>query len=224
MKIQLVTADGFHYAGTPQTEKRGEKRVIRFAYAGCSGYLLLRAPLEKPIDLHAETTQHALAALGDRILMGMEEQLPHMEYITVRYIAHEELYRSGDCIEIRDEAANYAVCGVLQSAGVCRILLPLERMLYTTAVAVELYYSMEPHMIQVKKGLFRKGMEQSDFYRVHFERKSSYVDGMVYYTIGRSGIRFPVTERMMGATVLIKTNQQIPEFHAATPGVVLKMK
>lgn len=224
MKIQLYNADGFHYAGTPQTEKRGEKRVIRFAYAGCSGYLLLRAPLEKPIDLLSETTQHALAALGDRILMGMEEQLPHMEYITVRFISHDELYRGGDCIEIRDDAANYAVCGVLQEADVCRILLPLEHMLYATAVAVELHYSVEPHMVQVKKGLFRKGMEQSDFYRVRFERKPSYVDGMVYYTIGRSGIRFPVTERMMGNTVLIKTNQQIPEFHTATPGVVLKKK
>lgn len=224
MKIQLLNANGSHYAGTPQSEKRGAKRIIRFAYAGCSGYLLLRSPLEKQIDLHSETTQHALAVLGDRILGGQEVQLPQMEYITVRYISHDEIFRSGDCVEIRDDPANYAVCGVLKKEDICQILLPLENMLYTTAVAVELYYSVEPYMIQVRKGLFRKVMEQSDFYWVRFERKPSYVDGMVYYTIGRSGTRFPVTERMLGASVLIKTNKQIPEFHAATPGVVLKKK
>lgn len=224
MKIQFQNADGSHYAGMPQTERRGDKRFLRFAYAGCTGYLLLRAPLEQPIDLLEETTQHAIAALGDRLRFGLEEQLPGLEQTTVRYVAHEELYRSNDCVEIPDGAANYAVCGVWETAEALRILLPLEGMASTASVAVELHYSVKPHMIQVKKGIFRTVTEQSDFYQVTFERKNGYTSGMVYYTIGNSGLRYPVMEKMIGATTLIKTNKQIPEFRSVTPGVTLIKK
>lgn len=224
MKIQFQNANGGQYAGMPQTERRGDRRVLRFAYAGCSGYLLLRSPLEKPIDLMSEMTQHAILVLGDRIRFGLEEQLPNMEHITLRYISHEELFRCNDCVEIPDYAANYAVCGVCEEGQEMQILLPLDGMSYTTSVAVELHYSIRPHMVEVRRGMFRRAMEQSDFYQVTFERKSGYASGMVYYTIGNNGLRYPVMEKMVGATTLIKTNKQIPEFHSATPGVILKKK
>lgn len=224
MKIQFQNADGCHYAGMPQTERRGDRRLLRFAYAGCTGYLLLRAPLEKPIDLLSETTQHAIAVLGDRLRFGVEEQLPGQEHTTVRFVSHDELYRGNDCVEIPDGAANYAVCGVWETEGVLRILLPLEGMSSTASVAVELHYSVRPHMVQVRRGFFRTVTEQSDFYQVTFERKPGYTSDMVCYTIGNSGLRYPVMEKMIGSTTLIKTNKQIPEFHSVTPGVILKKK
>lgn len=223
MKITFQNANGNHFARMPQTERRDKKRYIRFSYAGCTGYLILRSPLEKPADLLSEELQHAIVSLGDRISFGEERQLPGMEHISIRYVTHSELFRGNDSIEIPEGAASYAVCGVVVQGEEFRILLPLDKKSSTTAVAVELPYSIRRHEIEKRK-LFRTVREQTDFYQVSFERRNGYVSGMAYYTIGNSGLRYPVVEKMIGATTLIKTNGQIPEFHVAVPGVILIKK
>lgn len=223
MNIKFQDANGSHYAGKPQTERRDNKRYIRFAYAGCTGYLLLRSSLDKPANLHSEELQHAIMELGDRIRFGCEEQLPGMEHISLRYVSHNELYRNNDSIEIVDTAASYAVCGVWDFNGEWRILLPLEGMSSTVSVAIELTYSVRPYVVMERRFL-RSVPRQTDFYQVEFKRVSGYVSGLVCYTIGNSGLRYPVMEKMIGATTLIKTNRQIPEFHSLTPGVTLIRK
>lgn len=224
MRIIFQTANGERYAGSPQTEKRGDRRAIRFSYIGCTHYLLFQSPLDMSVKLDSSDVQEALLTMGDGVLDAREEALPGMERVLVSCVTHTELYRNNGYITIKDEAANYAICGVFFQADQFQILLPLPGMSYTTAVAVELSYTLKPYMIEQKKGLFRKVTEQTDFYQVTFERKNSYISGTVYYTIGRQNYRFPVVEQMMGRTVLIKTNKEIPEFKSTTPGVVLKKR
>lgn len=224
MNILFQQADSNCYASMPQTEKRADGRIIRFSHAGCTGYLLLQAPLSTPIDLSSAELQDALRLVGDALNSGRELPLPGTDRITVRYLSRAELHRGNDHAEIRDEAANHAVCGVWESGSEFRVILPAQGMRYTTAVAVELSYSSVPHMVTVRKRFFRQETVQSDFYRVTFDQKINYSDGMVYYTIGTSKFRFPVTEKMMGRTVLIKTNKQCPEFHSANAGVILKKR
>lgn len=224
MKFVFREADGTHYAGAPQTEKVREQRFLRFVHSGCTSYLLLCAPLDKQIDLHSEKVQKAIAELPKDLTEDRAVSLPGMNHISIRWIKNDTLFCNNDHIEIRDEAANYAICGVLERDGEFQILIPLQGMTYTTAVAVELRYSAEPYFVEVKKGFFRKELEQTDFCIVNFDHKPCYTNGMVYYTVGKSPCRYPVTERMMGATVLIKTKKQPLEFHSATPGVLLKKK
>ena len=225
MRIIFQNANGERYAGSPQTEKRGDRRSIRFSYAGCTHYLLFRSPLDVTIDLENQKLQDALMMLGDELLYAREMELPGMEKMAVTCVAHTDLYRNNGFIDIKDEAANFAVCGVFMMADQFQILLPLRGMSYTTQVAVELSYTLKPYVIEKKGGLFRRAtQEQTDFYQVTFEKKNSYISGTVFYTIGRSNYRFPVVEQMMGRTVLIRTNREIPEFVSTTPGVILKKK
>lgn len=225
MRIIFQNANGERYAGSPQTEKRGDRRSIRFAYAGCSHYLLFRSPLNLTIDLGKQELRQALELLGDDLLYARETELPGTEKITVTCVAHTDLYRNNGFIDIKDEASNFAICGVFMMADQFQILLPLQGMSYVTQVAVELSYTLKPYVIEKKGGLFRRAtVEQTDFYQVTFEKKSSYISGTVYYTIGRQNYRFPVVEQMMGKTVLIRTNREIPEFVSTTPGVILKKK
>lgn len=224
MNILFQQADSNHYASMPQTEKRPDGRILRFSHDGCTGYLLLQAPLSTTIDLDSGKLQEALRLVADSLSSGRELPLPGTDRITVRYLSRAALHRSNDHTEIRDEAANHAVCGVWETGNEFRVILPVQGMKYTTAVAVELSYTSTPHMVTVRKGLFRRETVQSDFYQVTFDQKINYSDGMVYYTIGTSKFRFPVTEKMMGRTVLIKTNKHCPEFHSANPGVILKKR
>lgn len=223
MKIVFQEAGGNRYAVRPQCERRGDKRVLGFRSAGCTGYLLFRAPLDKPIDLRSEVLQHAIALLEEKIRTSYDVKLPQMEHITMRYISQTEFYKGNNGVEIPETAANYAVCGVWETGNEFQILLPRETAGSTTSVSVELSYSVRPYMTTVKK-FFRTVQEQSDFYQVTFEHKSGYTSGMVFYTIGDSSVRYPVMEQMLGRSTLIKTYKQIPVFHAAVPGVVLKKK
>lgn len=225
MRIIFQNANGERYAGSPQTEKRGDQRSIRFAYAGCTHYLLFRAPLDVSIDLEKQEVRDALEMMGGDLLYAMETEVPGVEKLTVTCVAHTDLYRNNGFINIKDEAANYGICGVFMMGDQFQILMPLRGMAYTTAVAVELSYTLKPYVIEKKGGLFRRAtVEKTDFYQVNFEKKTGYVNGTVYYTIGRQRYRFPVVEEMMGKTVLIRTNQEIPEFFSTTPGVILKKK
>ena len=220
MRIVFYDADNNHYALHPACENRGNQRFITFSHVGCTGYLLFRAPLDQPIDLRSDQLRHALAELEDRFLYITEEKLSRMEQFSVRYVSHTDLFRNKSGIEIPEGAANYAVCGVWKQGDELRILIPAKAMTYTTAVAMELHYSIKPHRKAVKK-FFRTVFEETTFYQVTFERKPGYVNGTVFYTIGSSGIRYPVVEKMIGATTLINTYGQVPEFRSVAPGVKL---
>lgn len=220
MNIKFQDANGSHYARMPQTECRDNHRRIRFSYTGCTGYLILRSSLDKPANLLSEELQHAIVVLGDRIREAGDHQLPGMGYISVRYVSHSELFRGNDSVEVPDGAASYAVCGVLIQGDEMRILLPKDSATSTTSVAVELTYSIRPHVI-TRRRFLHTVQEQTDYCQVTFERRVGYTSGMVYYTIGNSGLRYPVMEKMIGATTLIKNNRQALEFHVAVPGVTL---
>ena len=223
MKIVFQEAGGNHYAVRPQCERRGDKRVLGFRAAGCTGYLLFRAPLDKTIDLGSEAIQHAIAMLEEKVCTSYDVKLPQMEHITMRYISQAEFYKCSNGIEIPETAANYAVCGVWQVGNEFRVLWPRETAGSTTSVSVELSYSLRPYIITQRK-FFRTVQEQTDFYQVTFDRKPGYSNGMVFYTIGDSGVQYPVMEQMLGKSTLIKTFKKVPVFHTAVPGVVLKKK
>ena len=136
MRIIFQPANGERYAGSPQTEMRGDRRVIRFSYIGCTHYLLFQCPLDMSVKLDSGDVQEALLTMGDRVLDAREEALPGMEKVHVSCVTHTELYRNNGYIAIKDEAANYAVCGVFFQADQFQIMLPLPVFSYTTALSV----------------------------------------------------------------------------------------
>lgn len=225
MRIEFSTAGDNNYAMTPQIEKRGTRRVLQMAQYGCTHFLLISAPLNMNPDLADEALKNGLLQLGDNLTEAKELSVPGLEMFQVTCVSYMAFRKENGLLEIPDKAANYAVCGGLYSKDedVFYILLPRTGMSYHTSVAVEISYSMRPHVKEVKK-LFRTEREQTPFYEVNFEKKSSYVDGSIVYTIGKRPYSYPLTEQMMGKTILIRTDGEIPKFKSTSSGVILKTR
>ena len=223
MKIKFSTVGDGNYAMNPQTEKRGDRRVLRMAQHGCTHFLIFTSPLNHQVDLKDEALQDGLQKMGDLLLNAENVLVPGQEAVQVSCVSYMTFRRDNEYIEIPDKAANYAICGCFQKKeeDELHLLLPREGMAYRTAIAVELHYSMKPHVIVTKK-LFRSETQRTPFYEVRFEKKASYVDGSVVYTIGQKPYRFPITEAMLGKTILIRTDNEIPRFESLTPGIILR--
>ena len=225
MRIEFSTAGDNNYAMTPQTEKRGAKRILRMAQHGCTHFLLISAPLNQKPNLEDAGLKEGLLQLGDKMLQAKELSVPGMEVFQVTCISYMEYRKESGLLELPDKAANYAVCGGLYSKeeDVFYIWLPRTGMSYHASVAVEISYSMRPHVKQIKR-MFRTETERTPFYEVNFEKKSSYVDGSIVYTIGKRPYSYPLTEQMMGKTILIKTDGEIPQFRSTASGVILRTR
>lgn len=225
MRIEFSTAGDNNYAMNPQTEKRGTRRVLQMTQYGCTHFLLISAPLNVEPDFSDETLKNGLMQLGDSLTEAKDLSVPGMEKLQVTCVSYMAYRKENGLLEIPEKAANYAVCGGLYSKDedVFYILLPRAGMSYRTSVAVEITYSMRPHVKEVKK-LFRTEREQTPFYEVNFEKKSSYADGSIVYTIGKRPYSYPLTEQMMGKTILIRTDGEIPQFKSTTSGVILKTR
>lgn len=223
MKIEFDQASDSNYAMNPQTEKRTGRRLMRMAQHGCTHFLIVSSPLNVQVDLNDPAFKSRLAQMSDGLLNTVDGPLPGREEITVTCVSYMTFRRENEYIELPDKAANYAVCGCHLSRDneVFRILIPTAGMGYRTSVAVELRYSMKPY-VKVTKKFLRTETERTPFYEVIFEKKSSFVDGSVIYTIGQKPYRFAITEQMLGKAFLIRTDGEIPKFESTTPGVILR--
>lgn len=223
MKIQFDLANDNNYAMNPQTEKRTGRRLMRMAQHGCTHFLIISSPLNVQVDVQDDIFQSYLIQLSDDLLNANAISLPGQEDITVTCVSYMAFRRDNEYIELPDKAANYAVCGCLLSRDgeVLRVLMPTAGMGYRTSVAVELHYTMRPYIKVIKKFL-RTETERTPFYEVNFEKKSSFVDGSVIYTLGQKPYKFVITGQMLGKPFLIRTDGDIPKFESTTPGVILR--
>lgn len=225
MNIQFSSAGDNNFAMNPQTEKRGDRRLLRMAQRGCTHFLVLASPLNMKLDIQDKALQSKLEALGDALRDARELPLPQQEEITVSCISYMAFRKDNEYIDLPDKAANYAICGChyRKEDDLFNVLLPTTGMGYHTSVAVEMHYRMKPYEKEVKK-LFRKQVERTPFYEVCFEKKNSFIDGSIVYTIGKKPYRFPITQQMLGRTFLIKTDGEIPKFEADNAGVILRQE
>ena len=223
MKIQFITAGDSNFAMNPQTEKRGGRRVLKMAQRGCTHFLIFTSPLNIVVDLKDEELLKKLEEMGDTLLSAVDTPLPQQEMIQVSCVDYMNFRRDNEFIVFRDNAAYYAICGCFLSKNddTLSLLLPRDGMGYRTEIAVEIRYTMKPHVIETRK-LLRKEVTRTPFYEVHFEKKTNYIDGSVVYTIGQQPYRYPITEAMLGKTILIRTDNEIPRFESAMPGVTLR--
>lgn len=223
MKIQFDLANDNNYAMNPQTEKRTGRRLMRMAQHGCTHFLIISSPLNVQVDVQDDIFQSCLIQLSDDLLNANAISLPGQEDITVTCVSYMAFRRDNEYIELPDKAANYAVCGCLLSRDgeVLRVLMPTAGMGYRTSVAVELHYTMRPYIKVIKKFL-RTETERTPFYEVNFEKKSSFADGSVIYTLGQKPYKFVITGQMLGKPFLIRTDGDIPKFESTTPGVILR--
>lgn len=224
MKIEFASAGENNYAMNPQTEKRAGRRLMRMAQHGCTHFLIISSPLDVKVDIADKSLQDDLSKVED-LLNAVDKTLPNHEKITVTCVSYLTFRRDNEYIELPDKAANYAVCGChfSQDSDVFRVLMPMTGMGYHTHVAIELHYKMRPY-VKVTKKFLRTEKERTPFYEVQFEKKNSFVDGCVFYTIGQKPYKFPVTQQMLGNTFLIKTDGEIPKFESTTPGVILQIE
>ncbi len=222
MIIEFDFASDNNYAMNPQTEKRAGHHLLRMAQQGCTHFLVVASPLDVHIDFSESDTQNRLKQLADRLLDAKELPLPGQDGTTVTCVSYMTFRKDNGYIELPDKAASYAVCGchLSRDGGIMRILVPTSGMGYRTSVAVELRYSMKPY-VKVTKKFLRTETERTPFYQVSFEKKDSFVEGSVVYTIGQKPYRFFITEQMLGKSFLIKTDGEIPRFESTTPGVIL---
>lgn len=225
MKIEFISAGDNSYVMNPQTENRGGHRMLRMAQRGCTHFLIFSSPLSVQVNLTDPDFQERLAQMADELLKTKETPLPGQQAISVTCVSHMTFRRDNEYIELPDRAANYAVCGGLLSrdSETMRILIPTAGMSYRTSVAVEIRCSFKPYVKSVKKFL-RTETERTPFYEVRFEKKESFVDGSILYTIGQRQYKFAITEQMLGKPILIRTDGEIPKFESTTPGVILRIE
>ena len=223
MKIEFTSAGDNNYVMNPQTENRAGRRVLRMAQRGCTHFLIISSPINVQVKLEDTNFQEQLMQMADDLLKAKETPLPDQESILLTCVSHMTFRRDNEYIMLPDRAANYAVCGCLLSRDneTMRILLPTAGMGYRTSVAVEIRYSFKPHVKIIKKFL-RTETERTPFYEVTFEKKESFLDGSIFYTIRQKPYRFAITEQMLGKTILVRTDGEIPRFESATPGVILR--
>lgn len=223
MKIEFISAGDNNYAMNPQTENRAGRRMLRMAQRGCTHFLIISSPLNVQVNLTDPEFQEHLVQMADVLIKAKEAPLPGQQAITITCVSHMTFRRDNEYIELPDRAANYAICGCLLSRDNenMRILIPTAGMGYRTSVAVEIRYSFKPHVKIIKKFL-RTETERTAFYEAYFEKKEAFLDGSILYTIGQKPYKFAVTEQMLGKTILIRTDGEIPRFESATPGVILR--
>lgn len=223
MKVEFDLASDSNYVMNPQTEKRTGRRLMRMAQHGCTHFLIVSSPLNVQVDFSDAVFQGQLTQMSDDLLGACDSSLPGQEDITVTCVSYMTFRRDNEYIELPDKAANYAVCGchLSRDSEKLRILIPTAGMGYRTSVAVELRYTMKPYIKVIKK-LFRTETERTPFYEVNFEKKNSFVDGSVIYTIGQKPYRFAITKQMLGKPFLIRTDGEIPKFESTNPGVILR--
>lgn len=225
MNIEFSTAGNTNFAMNPQTEKRGDRRLLRMAQRGCSHFLLFSAPLNQKIDIFDPTVHQLLQDHADTLLTAQDAPLDDTEKFLVSCISYMDFRKANEYIDLPDKAANYALCGChyRKETDTLIVLLPTPGMGHTTSVAVEMRYSLRPYEKEIKK-LFKTVRERTPFYEAYLEKKSAYVDGSIYYTIGKMPYRFPVTERMLGKKFLIRTDGEIPQLESSTDGVILRQE
>lgn len=223
MKIEFDLASDSNYVMNPQTEKRAGRRLMRMSQHGCTHFLIVSSPLNVQVVLNDAAFRDHLVQMSDDLLCARDSSLPGQEDITVTCVSYMAFRKDNEYIELPDKAANYAVCGchLSRDGEKMRILMPTAGMGYRTSVAVELRYTMKPYTKVIKK-LFRTETERTPFYEVNFEKKNSFVDGGVIYTVGQKPYRFSITKQMLGKPFLIRTDGEIPKFESTNPGVILR--
>ena len=222
MDLEFVRSTDSRYAMNPQIEKRQGSHRMRMAQHGCTHFLIMSSPLNVEVDFEDPKFQESMASIGEP-LDAKDTLLPGFGNVTVTCISYPEYRRNNEYIELPDRVAAYAVYGCLESGGVLKIFLPMKGMIYQTSVAVDLRYSINPFMREVRRG-FRRVTEQTPFYEVLFEKKNSFANGSVVYTIGNEPYRFAITENMLGRSVYIKSEKEMPRFEAAASGINLQRK
>ncbi len=224
MRIATESTNSNVYVQSPSFDQQSRK--ISLMQKGCSHFMLIEADISDTTDIGGEAFRTALENAADSILLRDEPMGLQGTSVRLCMITLQSYLQSGMKIPVNLATGIYTILGCLyrQAEDTLYVFFPQNLQYSQVIVKMEVKYSIEPYFIEKIKFPFRKVQERTPYYCVHFDECRDYQEGSIYYTIGDSGPRYPITGAMMGRSVLIKSPDKIPEFGANTRGIVLIRK
>lgn len=220
MNIKFDTISANEYAMNPVIDKTFK---LRLQEQGCSHFLIL-----------SHSSNENLTSLDDdfrNVLIGREEQLltfddEYIDSLSMRVTCVDRLLyiKNGGIVQLPARPACYIVlgCRFYQETNLFKIFMPDNLNSCKTKVFAEVTYSISPYFIEKKK-LFKTQNIRTDFYAVRIENIAEYSDGDIYYTIDNK-YKYPITKRMLGMQILIKSAGTVPAFYSSTRDLIIKEK
>lgn len=228
MEVILEKMNSQVYAIRPQVEKVQGQNYMKINYEGCTHILLLCRALDNKIDFLDEEVRMQLQQLEEKVLSGEEVPMSG-NGIKARTVSYVAMRQNRDVIALPDLAANYAVCGCRydRQKDQFRLYLPESASSqYQTVVSIEVSYHVEPYTVPVKKGFLGLGGTEycrTDFYKaIIATERSHFCSGDIVYTVSGSNYKYPVTDKMKGKEILIRSmGDAPPRFFSEVSGVTL---
>lgn len=214
--IKYEKIDGRHYALTPETTKRGDKRILTVRCSGLTHIVMITDPsMSEPGTLFNEDMKARLEDLVNECggnlkeIRGAELDGDGKRVTFIDFIAYQI---GGQSYEVEDRAQRIYVFGAYYSNRELTLYLPEagSKDQYYTDISLEMEYKRLPctEIVILKDGIFstKEIVRDTGYDYVQFERILGYKSGMVFYEVDLKGKTYsiPVTVDMTGKTILIK--------------------
>ena len=214
--IKYEKIDGRHYALTPETKKRGDKRILTVRCSGLTHIVMITDPsMSEPGTLFNEDMKARLEDLVNgcsgklKEIRGAELGVDGKQVTFIDFVAYQI---GGQSYEVEDRAQRIYVFGAAYNNRELTIYLPEagSKDQYYCDISLEMTYVRFPctERIIQRKGPFStvEIVRDTGYDYVEFERILGYTSGMVSYEVDVKGKTYsiPVTVDMTGKKILIK--------------------